>query len=44
MDEAKIGRDGITILNNMHFWEPKEEGDPIKVEQAVLQRRFSLNV
>lgn len=40
MDEAKIGRDGITILNNMHFWEPKEEGDPIKVVKLFYNADF----
>lgn len=43
-DESKFDRDGITNYHNLHFWAPKEGGNPKKLKETVSQIRFSLNV
>lgn len=43
-DESKFDKDGITNYHNLHYWAPKEGGNPKKIKQTASQRRFSLNV
>lgn len=43
-DESKFDQDGISNYHNIHYWAPKDDGNPNKKRLQGSQRRFSVNV